>query len=101
MKRFWIWQRHATPTQQIGSYTLTPIMQSVGLRWRNGGWLWQFPLAVEVVEEDTGAQQRLPIADPTRSAVWFLYTLLLLLIIATGLSLWLGRKRKRQEKKKG
>lgn len=101
MKRFWIWRRDATPTQQIGAYTITPVVQSLGLRWPHGGWLWQFPLAVEVVEEESGEQQRLPIADPTRTVVWFLYTLLLLLIAATVLSLWLGRKRKQQGKKKG
>ncbi|MCC6453374.1 MAG: hypothetical protein IT328_00375 [Caldilineaceae bacterium] len=100
MKRFWIWQRYATPTHQIGSYTITPVMRSVGLRWPNGGWLWQFPLAVEVAEED-GTQQQLPIADPTRSAVWFLYTLLLLFAVATLFALWSSRKRKRQGKKKG
>lgn len=101
MKQFWIWRRDATPAHQIGAYTITPVVQSVGLRWPNGGWLWQFPLAVEVVEDDNGRQQRLPIADPTRTAVWFLYTLILLLIVATALRFWLGRKRKRQEKKKG
>jgi hypothetical protein len=99
MRRFWIWRSYTTATQQIGSRAITPVVQSVGLRWPGGGWLWQFPLAVEIVDEDEGTQQRLPIPDLTRSVVWFLYALALIVIFATTLFLWSRRRRALQAKK--
>jgi len=84
MKPIWIWRSHSTIPQHIGTQTVTPIVRSIGVRWPGGGWLWQFPLAVHVKNEEDGAQRRLPIPDPTRTTIWFLvaFTLLLILIMA-------------------
>lgn len=96
MRPFWIWRRYAIPSHEIGPHTLTPIVQLVGMRWPGGGWLWQFPLAVEVatVEEDQGVEQRLPVPDPTRTVVWFLYGLALVLTIVMFTTLWRQRRQK-------
>jgi len=80
MKPIWIWRSHAGVSQHIGSRTVTPVFRSIGLHWPGGGWLWQFPLAVEVKDESNGAQQRLPIPDPTRAAIWLLLALALVTV---------------------
>lgn len=98
MKRFWIWHSHATATHQIGARTVTPIAQSIGLRWPGGGWLWQFPLAVEVVEGK--ATTRLPVPDPTRTIVWFLAALILVFVAISVLTTS-RRRRKPPKNKKG
>src|SRR5687768_10825996 len=96
MRPFWIWRRHAIPTLEIRAYSLTPVVQLVGLRWPGGGWLCQFPLAVEVKsdQEENGAPQRLPIPDPTRTVVWFLFALALVGIMITILALRQQRQQK-------
>jgi hypothetical protein len=96
MKPFWIWRSHATGTYQIGLQNVTPVVQSIGLRWPGGGWLWQFPLAIEIEDERDGTQSRLPIPDLTRIAVWFLVGLALTLLFATALGLWRSRRRTKQ-----
>lgn len=98
MRPFWTLRRHAAATHEIGPYTLTPIVQMIGLRWPGGGWLWQFPLAVEV--EGAGEEpRRLPIPDATRTVLWFLYALVSLFIAAAILSLWLQRRNRQSAKK--
>jgi hypothetical protein len=92
MKPFWIWRRHATRTHQIGSQRITPVVQSIGLRWRGGGWLWQFPLAIDLQDETTGTQEHVPVPDPTRMILWFLYTLTFVVIITSLMILWQGRQ---------
>lgn len=101
MKPIWIWHSHSNITYQIGSQSITPVTQSIGMRADWGGWLWQFPLAVEVEDVEDGTQTRLPIPDPTRALVWFLSALTLLLALATLVSLWQSRKRARQVWTKG
>jgi hypothetical protein len=46
--------------------TLTPQSQVLTVRWPNGGWVWNRPVAV-LVEQD-GEIERLPIVDVTRYA---------------------------------
>lgn len=75
MKPFWILRRDAATTHHIGTQRVTPVAQSVGLRWRGGGWLWQFPLAVHVEDMETGAEKRVSIPDTTRTLLWLLYAL--------------------------
>lgn len=98
MKPIWIWRSHSDITRAIGSRAITPISQSIGVRWERGGWLWQFPLAVEVENVDDGTQTRLPISDPTRTLVWLFSALTLAISIATIIILWQSRQRKRPER---
>lgn len=100
MNRFWIWRTHAAPTAQIGSHTVTPIAQLIGVRWPgiggiSVGWLWQFPLAVEV--ETDGDYQRLPIPNLTRTVLWLLYTLTAIAIGFSILILWRRRSLSRNK----
>lgn len=44
--------------------TLTPVSQVLTIRWPNGGWVWNRPVAVLV--EQGGQSQRHPIVDVTR-----------------------------------
>lgn len=88
MRPFWIWRSHADTTYHINSQSITPIVQSIGLRWPGGGWLWQYPLAIEVEEDADGTQQRILIPDPTGAVVWFLGTLALVVLLLAGLTLW-------------
>jgi len=50
----------------VGGRTITPQVQYLLIRWRNGAWLWNRPLAVLVEKE--GQIERLPIIDITRLA---------------------------------
>ena len=71
---------------------LTPQSQVLTVRWPNGGWVWNRPVAV-LVEQD-GDMERYPIVDVTRlaqiglMAFAFIFTLLTFLI-------GLGRKRRK------
>ena len=50
----------------VGEVNLTPQSQVLTVRWPNGGWVWNRPVAV-LVEQD-GESERLPIVDVTRMA---------------------------------
>jgi hypothetical protein len=92
MRPFWIWRSDATTTHEIGAQRVTPVMQSIGLRWRGGGWLWQFPLAVEVENQTTGEQRDLPIPDITRTTLWCIYAVTLIVMIAAVARWWRGKR---------
>jgi hypothetical protein len=96
MKPIWIWHSHSNITHQVGSRSITPVTQSIGMRSDWGGWIWQFPLAVDVENAEDGKQTRLPIPDPTRALVWSLSAVTLLLALATLMSLRQSRKRAHQ-----
>jgi hypothetical protein len=94
MNRFWIWRTYNAPTTEVGAYSITPIAQLIGVRWRGGGWLWQFPLAVEV--ETEGTHERLPIPYVTRTAIWLLYGLFTVALLIGILTLWRTRRQRRK-----
>ena len=77
MNRFWIWRTYSAPTEEIGSYRITPVAQLIGLKWRGGGWLWQFPIAVEV-------------------EIWLLYGLVTVALLIVILILWRKRRQRRK-----
>jgi hypothetical protein len=93
-----IWRKEADHTYHVGVHTVTPVAQSIGLRWQSGGWLWQFPLAIEMKNEENGAHRWLPIPDPTRAIVWGLYALTLVVAIAAARRAWRKGQRARQER---
>jgi hypothetical protein len=74
----------------VGQTTLTPQSQVLTVRWPNGGWVWNRPVAV-LVEQD-GETERLPIVDVTRYAqlafIAFTFVFTALALLAQ-----LGRKR--------
>lgn len=100
MKPFWIWRSFPVATHEIGTQRITPVVQAIGLRWPGGGWLWQFPLAVEVENEQEDATTRLPIPDLTRTVVWFLAALSLVIVLTTALAV-AQRRRASPKHKKG
>ncbi len=98
MKRGFIWRTLRAPAYRHGSISVTPVARAVGMRWPMGGWLWLFPLAVEVRQHDGKAAkqdkppQRLPIFDVTR-------LVLILFLAGTLLALigWRWQSRRRRE----
>ena len=56
-------QTHSGEAVIIGDTTVTPQSQALTLRWPNGGYVWNRPLAV-LVERD-GDTERIPIMDIT------------------------------------
>lgn len=94
MKSFWIWQRTEATTHHIGAYQVTPIVHSIGLRWRRGGWLWLNPLAVNVKSVETGNETRVPIPNITRNTIWFFYVLTIAAVVV--FMLWRRNKSSRK-----
>lgn len=78
----------------IGDTTITPQSQALIVRWPNGGFVWNRPVAV-LVERDEGTE-RIPIVDVTRLAQWGLLGLSLVFFMVT-LLLPLRRGRDRNE----
>ncbi len=58
------WQTISGEEVTIGDVTLTPQSQALTLRWPNGGFVWNRPVAV-LVERD-GQTERVPVVDVTR-----------------------------------
>ena len=75
------WERTAGEPLEIGDYTVTPESQALSVRFPFGGFVWNRPAAVLV--DDGNGQQRIPIADVTRTAQMGL-------LVAAGLFLILG-----------
>jgi hypothetical protein len=64
---------------RIGEATLTPQSQAVVLRWPNGGFIWNRPVAVTV--EQGGEVRSVPILDITRLIQVSLWALAIILFI--------------------
>jgi hypothetical protein len=60
------WQTLSGEPVIVGDVTLTPQAQALTIRWRNGGFVWNRPVAVLV--ERLGQTERIPIVDVTRGA---------------------------------
>ena len=75
----------------VDDATLTPETRVLSVRWPNGGWVWNRPVAV-VVEQD-GQTERIPIVDVTRVAQISLYGFSLFIALLT-LIATLGQRRK-------
>lgn len=60
------WETKTGDRLTIGALTVTPQSQALILRWPNGGWVWNRPVAVLV---EQGRQvKRIPLVDVTRLA---------------------------------
>jgi hypothetical protein len=57
----------------VQGVNITPQSQAVVVRWANGGWVWNRPVAV-LVERD-GETERIPMVDVTRMAQLGLFAL--------------------------
>jgi hypothetical protein len=60
------WQTISGEEVTIGDVTLTPQSQALTLRWPNGGFVWNRPVAVLVGRD--GQTERVPVVDVTRIA---------------------------------
>jgi len=56
-------ETHSGEAVTIGDAAITPQSQALILRWPNGGYVWNRPLAI-LVERD-GDTERIPIVDVT------------------------------------
>ena len=74
------WQTQMGEKVTVGSVSVTPQTRAFVLRWRNGGWVWNRPVAVLV--ERGGEEVRLPIVDVTRLAQVGLVALTIVFSIA-------------------
>jgi hypothetical protein len=58
------WQTETGESIAVGDVTLMPQSRALFVRWPNGGWVWNRPVAVLVERgEET---ERIPIVDVTR-----------------------------------
>jgi hypothetical protein len=82
-----VWQRNPGPAIPHGETVVTPYARSVGVRWPGGGWVWSFPVAVEIATGDKVETQA--IVDVTR-------VLLIVLWFGTTLAVWSARRSRRK-----
>jgi hypothetical protein len=61
-----------------GGVTVTPHHWVLTIRWPNGAWIWNYPLAITV--DDGNIVHRQPIIDVTRKAQWMMLGLAILFI---------------------
>jgi hypothetical protein len=67
MGQSWLqWQKHTGEKVTIGDAGITPESQALIIRWPNGGFVWNRPVAVLVERGET--VERIPIVDVTRVA---------------------------------
>jgi hypothetical protein len=55
----------------VSGVELAPESLVLLVHWRNFGYVWNWPLAVNV-RRGAGAEQRIPVVDATRLALWSL-----------------------------
>jgi hypothetical protein len=67
------WQTVAGDRLTVGEVAITPQSQALTVRWPNGGFVWNRPVAVLVERGEETV--RIPIVDVTRMAQWVLFGL--------------------------
>lgn len=75
----------------VGDVTVIPQSQALTIRWPNGGFVWNRPVAVMVERE--GAIERIPITDVTLMAQLGFMGLSIAFIILAGINFPFGRRR--------
>ncbi len=88
------WRTFSGDQVTIGDVTVTPQSRALTIRWPNGGFVWNRPVAV-LVERD-GSTERVPIVDVTLVARMVLFALSLALSMFI-LLLSVRKRRKRNE----
>jgi hypothetical protein len=58
------WQTHTGASVMVRDIRLDPQSQALVVRWPNGGWVWNRPVAVLVHRGEQA--ERIPISDVTR-----------------------------------
>ena len=82
--KFVRWATLAGPPVTVNQLTVTPLAQSLTIRWPQGGFVWNRPVAI-LIERD-GQTVRMPILDVTGLAqlIGFGIVLLLSLVLLFG-----------------
>jgi hypothetical protein len=60
------WTTQAGKPITVQGVTVTPLAQSLTIRWSQGGFVWNRPVALLVTQN--GRRERIPITDVTRLA---------------------------------
>lgn len=90
------WQTISGEEVTIGDVTLTPQSQALTLRWPNGGFVWNRPVAILV--ERGGQTERVPVVDVTRIAQ---LTLLGLGLVFSMVTVILSIRKRRDKNERG
>jgi hypothetical protein len=86
------WQTVSGEAVKVGDVALTPQSHALTVRWPNGGFVWNRPVAVLV--ERGGQTERIPVVDVTRIAQ---LTLLGLGFVFTIVTLMLSIRKRRDK----
>jgi hypothetical protein len=77
------WQTISGPPQTFSDITIRPQSKALVVRWPNGGYVWNQPVAI--VAEKDGISERIPINDVTRQAIWSFYGLAAVIFVLLAL----------------
>lgn len=88
------WETASGETATVGDVSVTPQSKALTVRWPNGGWVWNRPVAV--LMERGEEKERIPIVDVTRMGQLALYGLSLAFAVI-GLIIWIGERRASDE----
>jgi hypothetical protein len=81
-------------TVTVGDVAVTPQSQALTVRWPNGGWVWNRPVAVLVKRGEE--EERIPIVDVTRVAQLGLFGLSLVFAVL-GMVMWVMERSRSNE----
>ena len=86
------WETATGEPVTMGSTTVTTESQALVVRWPQGGWVWNRPVAITV--EADGETRRVPIVDVTRVAQVALWAAsVAFVVVALALSIKSRRER--------
>ncbi|MFO7537636.1 MAG: hypothetical protein R6X32_06200 [Chloroflexota bacterium] len=76
-----LYYTHDGHTVRQGHLAVTPRSQVIGLKFPFAALIWNRPLGVTIVNEQSKTQHYQPIIDVTRLTQWGFYAVVLLLLI--------------------
>lgn len=74
--------RRTGAAREAGHYVLVPEAWVVTLGWPGGGYVWNWPTGLWVI--DGSRTQHVALLDVTKVACWALYLLAFFVVVATG-----------------